>query len=352
MRQFAQLTAWMLCSFWIVIPVRASVLCQHSQSAACLVTDSAYFSEIASKIERESAFNHVAAQKQQTKKTDSPIWAGIKSSFAIPYEEWFEKKHDSEWRNLLSGLSVSASLSVPLKDTAVQDTDGGVGQGDRGSRSLKAVLGLKYKIVGYWFASIAFFEYFDEDLQAPWDPDFVYTFGYNDWHPYTFSLVYSNYGGNRLNPDRSRGEKVTRFNQGAWTLGWKFPAPDFLQSLVAITEKSRLGCNISASVIPEYFDLKSLENRKWKKKLGLGCKYTISGPWYINATAFYYPDSEQQQPWDPDFTYGFGYFDWRPGTITIQYNNYSGNRFPGRERGRNTGRFIDGGLSISWSYSF
>jgi hypothetical protein len=60
----------------------------------------------------------------------------------------------------------------------------------------------------------------------------------------------------------------------------------------------------------------------------------------------------QQQPWDPDFTYGFGYFDFHSGTFSVQYNNYSGNRFPWRHRGPHTGTFAYGGISISWGYGF
>ncbi|GAL29673.1 hypothetical protein JCM19239_2601 [Vibrio variabilis] len=84
----------------------------------------------------------------------------------------------------------------------------------------------------------------------------------------------------------------------------------------------------------------------------LGCKYAIWGNWYVNATAFYYFDKSQQQPWNPDYTYGFGYFDWRPGTITLQYNNYSGNRWNPSSAGENTGRFLDGSIMIAYSFAF
>jgi len=50
---------------------------------------------------------------------------------------------------------------------------------------------------------------------------------------------------------------------------------------------------------------------------------------YVEGRAFLYP-SPEQQAWDPDFTYGIGWFDWRPGTLSVQYGNYSGNRWPGR----------------------
>ena len=47
-----------------------------------------------------------------------------------------------------------------------------------------------------------------------------------------------------------------------------------------------------------------------------------------------------------------GYFDWKPGTISIQYNNYSGNRFHSSERAKGTGEFLNGSLSIAWSKSW
>jgi hypothetical protein len=66
----------------------------------------------------------------------------------------------------------------------------------------------------------------------------------------------------------------------------------------------------------------------------------------------YYPKKEQQQPWNPDFTYGFGYFDWHPGQLSIQYNNYSGNRFSSSEQAKGTGKFNNGSISIAWSKSW
>jgi hypothetical protein len=74
--------------------------------------------------------------------------------------------------------------------------------------------------------------------------------------------------------------------------------------------------------------------------------------WYATSTLNYYPVASQQQPWDPDYTYGFGYFDFHPGKLSVQYNNYSGNRYPWRQRGAHTGTFAWGGLSLSWGYGF
>ncbi len=254
-------------------------------------------------------------------------------------------------RRLLHGFSGSLSAGMPL-DLSQAETTEGEGQRARvgNTPTLKATV--KYNPVSAWFATGTAYIYLDRDLQEEWNPDFSYVFGYDDWRPYTFSLVYSNYGGNRFSPDRAQGAEVTEFDEGTVSLGWKFPIPDRLAKPFVVASDGGIGCIIGYNVSPRYFDLRSSENRSWKQAASLGCKYIITGNWYLNWTAFYYPKEYQQQPWDPDYTYGFGYFDWRPGTISLQYNNYSGNRFPGRQRGDETGRFIDGELSVSWSWSF
>jgi len=81
-------------------------------------------------------------------------------------------------------------------------------------------------------------------------------------------------------------------------------------------------------------------------------QYTTYKNFYANITFYCYLFPKQQQPWDPDFTYGFGYFDWHPDTISIQYNNYSGNRFPWKKTSPGTGSFTNGGFTISWSWAW
>lgn len=192
--------------------------------------------------------------------------------------------------------------------------------------------------------------YWDQEQQQAWNPDYTYVFGYSDWRPYTLSLVYSNYGGNRFNP--SGEEKTTNFKQGTWSLGWKFPITSPFKDWITFTPDGAIGCQLDFNYTPEYFDLASISYKDAHQTLSLGCKYSIYGNWYVNATAFYYFDKTQQQPWNPDYTYGFGYFDWRPGTITLQYNNYSGNRWRSSERGEDTGRFKDGSITLAYSFAF
>jgi hypothetical protein len=109
---------------------------------------------------------------------------------------------------------------------------------------------------------------------------------------------------------------------------------------------------INYTVVPRYSDLASSSKKEWKQIVNIGLKYTIYKSFYANITFHCYPFPEQQQPWDPDFIYGFGYFDWHPDSISVQYNNYSGNRLRWSKKSPGTGSFTNGGITISWSWSW
>ena len=101
--------------------------------------------------------------------------------------------------------------------------------------------------------------------------------------------------------------------------------------------------------MPRYTDFRTGDERAAKKSLSLGCRYTRAEGWFGEFALYAWPSRGQQQPWDPDFTYGFGYEDAGPGRLTVKYNNYSGNRFPGRDRGPGEGTFRSGSVSLTWS---
>jgi hypothetical protein len=265
---------------------------------------------------------------------------GLYNSFSTPFDQLLDGTAQE-------GLSLRFAFDLPMKAKAVAG-NGLQTQGDKPSSPTLQV-GLKYVPLTSWFVNVNFIKYLIPTIQAPWNPDFTYSFGYDDWHPYTLSLTYSNNGGNRLNPDKSKGQKITQFEEGGWSLGYKFPMPDMLRDTLLFNEDDTVGCNTSFNYSRTYTDLKSGKKLHNKKTLALGCKYTFANSWYFNFSLPVYINKKQQQPWDPDYTYGFGYFDWHPGAYSIQYNNYSGNRFPWHKRVPLTGRLKDGSITISWS---
>jgi hypothetical protein len=190
--------------------------------------------------------------------------------------------------------------------------------------------------------------YLRDDRQQPWHPDFSYACGYDDRHPGTWSLFYANYTGTRLHPDGAAGEHRFNFPEGQWTLAYRYALPAALEPTLLVGDDDRADCSANVHLLPRFARLEGGSGKR-KTSLSLGCRYTRPEGWYLEAAVFAYPQRGQQQPWDPDYTYGFGYADAGPGTLTVKYNNYSGNRFPGRERGPGEGSFRSGSVSISWS---
>jgi hypothetical protein len=242
-----------------------------------------------------------------------------------------------------STLKLRLSFDLPLRSGKRNAT----GASTQGSPPVSPTMQaeLRYQTADYWFAGMTFYRYVLHG-RAPWNPEFTYVFGYDDWHPNTFSLVYGNYSGNRIHP--ARGHPFSLFRQGNVSLGYKFAMPKALDPVFKMDPEHEINCSANANLTPRYMDLQTLTMQRYKRTLSMGCRYSTPGNLYANATFFHFPEGRQQQPWDPDFTYGFGYFDWRPGSVSVQYNNYSGNRLPWNNR-RGDGNFRRGSVSISWS---
>ncbi len=269
--------------------------------------------------------------------------AGARSSFALPLEDLQVRHHESELREMLEGLTVTPSLYVPFGS----GTAGSGANGVAAPTSPVARLGLRYQPVGYWFAQMDINAYLEPSRRQEWDPDFSYSMGYDDWHPYTFSLVYSNYSNSRFAP--APGEPVTRLDYGTIALGYKAPMPRALARPLLIDDSLSIDCRADVSLTPAY-DRDAGGVGHWKSSVSLGCRYPFTKRLYLDFKAYAW--GHGQQPWDPDFTYGFGLFDYRSNHLSVQYANYSGNRFPWRHGREDTGKFRNGGLLISWSHAF
>jgi len=280
---------------------------------------------------------------------------GFLSSFSLPFSDLLKKKHESEWKNLLEGFSTSVSFSLPLKvqypPTNGQPPSNGQNAQGEDKKNLNLNFSFKYTPLSYWFLSLNVNKYLNPQIKAPWNPDFTYSFGYDDWHPYTLSFSYSNYGGNRFRPDRSKGERVTNFMNGSFKLGYKFPCAEFIEKYFIVHESGGLDYSLNYSLTPEYFDMESVSTRYWKHKLALSTKYTIYKQIFISYTIYWYLDKSTKQPWDPDFTYNLGLSQWQPSKFSVKYNNYAGNQFPWNKIKKGN-KFRDGSISISWNWMF
>lgn len=242
-------------------------------------------------------------------------------------------------------LSLRLALDMPLRHGP---TVGAATQGARtGSATVQAQLRWRPLEDRGWFVQANAFGYLDRSGQRSWDPDFTYAFGHDDGREGHWAFVYANYTGTRWRPDGSRGEQRWNFPQGQWTAAYRFALPEALRPWLLVGDGDAASCQAEGDLVPRYTRLAGGFGSD-KLSLGLGCRYTRPGGWFAQATAFAWPDRSQQQPWDPDFSYGFGWAEPGPGGWTLQYANYSGNRWPGRERGPGEGAFRSGSVSAAW----
>lgn len=238
---------------------------------------------------------------------------------------------------------VTPGFRTPFRRTGV----GGAADGDRSGSSPVGFVDLRYSPKENWFANVTLNAY--PDGRKRWEPDFTYSFGYDDWRPNTFSLVYANYTNSRFDPQP--GEKVTRVEYGTISAGYKFRLPDALRSPIAdVGDEGRINCRVGYHYTPRY-EMPTGRDRWGRHASSVGCRTPIWRRLFVDLTA-YQQLGGRKRPWDPDFTYSFGWFDWRANRLSVQYTNYSGNRYPGRDHAPDTGRLKDGSVVVSYNLAF
>lgn len=252
----------------------------------------------------------------------------------------------SRWGRLFSGndkpFSGALSFSSGLKEQRMAIPNSSETAQEKKKINQTLNLSLQYSPYSYWFANLT--TRMPVTDTSRYTTDFRYSFGYDDWHANTVSLVYSNYGENRFWP--SGNNRRTYFEQGAVTLAYKFSLPKPVEKHLLINEGDSIICQAGYSWVPRYYDVESNDLKKNKNVFLGGCGYTFKQHFFIRATAFWYPDSSQQQPWNGDYSYSFGYAGYTPGSFSVQYANYTGTRFPGHRNGN--AKFREGTVSLIW----
>ncbi len=249
-----------------------------------------------------------------------------------------------QWLDRALGITLGVGLPLRAGENDVVQDPNIIGP-DReppSTPTFSTTLSLNWPDTG-WFGRLTLYQYLEPSHQQPWNPDFAYAFGYDDYRPGTFSLTYGNYGGNRFDPDGE--EAFTRLEEGSIRAAYKLAIEDRVFAPL-YTEESRIfACQPAISTTPRYFDQASNSDKSFKTSLSFGCRYYIWRSLFVGGTAFLYPDPDQQQDWDPDYSYSFGWSNWRPGTFSLEYSNSSGNRWPWRDGGS---RFLDGAVSLTY----
>jgi hypothetical protein len=126
------------------------------------------------------------SQVLATPDVEDEVWKGVFSSFSAPLGQFLDDSAEE---------SLNYRLAFDQPADRAKSTSPGAGTQGAPAKSPTLQFGLKYVPLTSWFLNVNFFRYLSPESQKPWNPDFTYSFGYDDWHPYTFSLQYSNNGG-------------------------------------------------------------------------------------------------------------------------------------------------------------
>ena len=187
----------------------------------------------------------------------------------------------------------------------------------------------------------------NQDQNKPkWLSNLYYAIGNYNWRNKTFSYGYENYQPNRFDgtynwfDNMKRGFFFTSYNY--YLLGE--------DSKLKLDQTSQIYFSPFIRYQPEYTDRygeKVLGNNKFV--LGASSRYIIGRNIYVEGAVYFYPETASKMPWDPDFTYGFGYFDWRSFKLNISYGNWIANRFSWNDKEMKND-FSNGEFKVSFTY--
>lgn len=192
-----------------------------------------------------------------------------------------------------------------------------------------------------------FFDLIQNDETPPWLSNMYYQIGWYNWNNKTVSFGYENYGPNRFSKGTDWG---TNFMRGIFFTSYNL---DLLadRSYLKFDDSSQIRITPVVRYSLEYPDEFGVDKGGSNKfVLGSSVRWSIAKKFYIEGAAYYYPDETTQLAWDPDFTYGFGYFNWQAFRMNISYGNWIANRFPGKEMEMEHG-FLNGELKVMFTWA-
>ncbi|TVR81425.1 MAG: hypothetical protein EA412_02980 [Chitinophagaceae bacterium] len=216
-----------------------------------------------------------------------------------------------------------------------------------------AYFSLRARMFEEFFVQTSLFKDFNKDAVQIWTADFYYSIGRFNWRPNTFDYGYENYVNNKFTDNiQTLGDK---FLQGFFFGSYKHSLPTKFMEAIRLDESTSLIFNWFLRYHINYLDeFEEIHGGIFDGKLitGVSCRFTVFKNFYLESAFYYYPEEHKKAPWDPDFTYGFGYFDWRAFRLSLTYGNWVVNRLPWNEKEIENYGFIDGEFRLSFNYAW
>jgi hypothetical protein len=204
-----------------------------------------------------------------------------------------------------------------------------------------ASLFLRYRFYEELSVNATFFYDFNRQAAARWISDFTYAIGRYHWRPHKLNFGYENYQNNKYDDDLNT--LLQKAKEGYFFVSYNLPLPRFIDKMIRLDNSSSLRISPLMRWAFAYRTPDEKRHFDGKPTAGVTARWTIVWNLYVEGGAYYYFTPQfVQLPWDPDYSYGFGYFDWRSFRLSLTYGNWAVNRWPGNERTLPHYGFLDG----------
>jgi hypothetical protein len=210
---------------------------------------------------------------------------------------------------------------------------------------------LRYRFFEEFSLNVIFFRELNPQTRVPWLGDYSFSIGRYNWRKNKVNVGYENYSNLKLGDNFS--SFLEKLLQGYLYTSYNFNFKN-LNNFVHIDNTSacrfttflRYSVNYrneAEKVLGDIFN--------GKPTAGVSLRYIIWKNIYAEYAVYCYLPGKKE-PWDPDFSYGFGYFDWRPFHVSFTYGNWSINRFPWNNSIYKDYGFLDGNFRFTFNWAW
>jgi hypothetical protein len=196
--------------------------------------------------------------------------------------------------------------------------------------------------------------YFDliKNEEAPlWLANHFYAIGVYNWRNKTFSYGFENFQPNRFK--NAQFDYWTNLKRGLLFVSYNYELSkiNFPKNPLFFDNTSKFVFVPLLRLQPEFVNANNQKAGNLRPILGTNIRYVIYKNIYIETGLFYYPITKTRLPWDPDFTYGFGIFDYRAFKVNMSYGNWIANRYPWANKEIKHG-FMNGEFTLNINYAW
>ena len=207
----------------------------------------------------------------------------------------------------------------------------------------------RYRFYEEFYLNITFFRDFNTLPNAEWLGDFSFSVGRYNWRRRKWNFGYENFGNYKYSDRFS--DFLQKFLQGYVYLARNFSSLKVNKSL-KIDKTTAVHFTAFLRYAVQFKD----ENNRLlgsffngKPTGGFSFRYVILKNIYVESAIYAYLPG-RKEPWDSDYTYGFGYFDWRPFHLSFTYGNWAINRFPWNNTRYPDYGFLDGNFRLTFNW--